>query len=246
MLNSTVASPNSDLRQSEAQSQLRAAYRQVFGNAHVFEEERSLTSESLFINGDLTVQGLINALALSETYRRLFFDANGPYRFVELNFKHLLGRAPRNQAELSKHVQILAEEGYEAEINSYMFSPEYLDTFGLDTVPFDRGAISQRGESNETYNRTRALFSGIAVFDGGKQPQLLMSLAAGVTPRGSKKTPGPGERDSKRFSISWTTANPAGVNRRAKLLTTVPYSSLTSAIQTVHRRGGRIASITES
>lgn len=246
MLDSSVTSPTSDLRQSEAQSQLKAAYRQVFGNAHIFEEERSLTSESLFVNGDLTVQGLINALALSDTYRRLFFDANGPYRFVELNFKHLLGRAPRNQEEISKHVQILAEEGYEAEINSYMYSPEYLDTYGLDTVPFDRGAVSQRGETNATYNRTRALATGFAGFDGDKQAQLLMSLATGMAPRGSKKTPGPGERDSKRFAICWTTANPAGVNRRAKQLTTVPYSSLSTAIKSVQRRGGRIASITES
>ena len=118
----TLNRANSGLRQSEAQAQLKAAYRQVFGNAHLFDEELSVSAESLFINGDLTVQGLINALALSDSYRRLFFDANGPYRFVELNFKHLLGRAPRNQAELSKHVQLLATEGYEAEINSYIYT----------------------------------------------------------------------------------------------------------------------------
>jgi phycoerythrin-associated linker protein len=246
MLNSTLAGPNSDLRQSEAQAQLNAAYRQVFGNAHLFEEDRSLTAESLFCNGDLTVQGLINALALSDTYRRLFFDANGPYRFVELNFKHLLGRAPRNQAELSEHVQILADNGYEAEINSYMYSAEYLEVFGFDTVPFDRGALSQCGESNVTYNRTRALASGFAGFDGDQQSQLLISLATGSTPRDSQKTPGPGGRDSQRFVIRWTTANPVGVNRRVKQITTVPFSSLSSAIQSVHRRGGRIASVTES
>jgi len=69
----TLARPDSDLRQSEAQAQLKAAYRQVFGNAHLFDDERSLSAESLFINGDLTVQGLVNALALSDSYRRLFF-----------------------------------------------------------------------------------------------------------------------------------------------------------------------------
>jgi len=246
MTSTTFAGPNSDLRQSEAQLQLNAAYRQVFGNAHVFDEDRSRTAESLFINGDLTVQGLISALALSDTYRRLFFDVNGPYRFVELNFKHLLGRAPRNQAELSEHVQILALDGYEAEINSYLYSTEYLQVFGFDTVPYDRGTVSESGESNITYNRTRALAPGFAGFDGDQKSQLLVSLATGSTPREGQKTPGPGGRDSQRYVIRWSTANPVGVNRRVTQITTVPFSSLSSAIQSVHRRGGRIASVTES
>jgi len=44
----TLARPDSDLRQSEAQAQLKAAYRQVFGNAHLFDDERSLSAESLW------------------------------------------------------------------------------------------------------------------------------------------------------------------------------------------------------
>jgi phycoerythrin-associated linker protein len=242
----TLAKPDSDLRQSEAQALLKAAYRQVFGNAHLFEGELSVSAESLFINGNLTVQGLINALALSDSYRRLFFDANGPYRFVELNFKHLLGRAPRNQAELSKHVQLLATEGYEAEINSYIYGAEYLEVFGFDTVPYDRGAASQQGETNLTYNRTRALTSGFASFDGDGQSQLLVSLATSSPPGGSQKTPGPGGRNNQRYAIRWATTNPVGTNRRAKQTTTVPFSSLTSAIQSIHRRGGCISSVTES
>ena len=242
----TLNRANSGLRQSEAQAQLKAAYRQVFGNAHLFDEELSVSAESLFINGDLTVQGLINALALSDSYRRLFFDANGPYRFVELNFKHLLGRAPRNQAELSKHVQLLATEGYEAEINSYIYGAEYLEVFGFDTVPYDRGVASQKGESNLTYNRTRALTSGFASFDGDGQSQLLVSLATNLPPGGSQKTPGPGGRNKQRYAIRWTSVNPVGLNRRVTQTTTVPFSSLSSAIQSIHRRGGRIASVKES
>ena len=242
----TLNRANSGLRQSEAQAQLKAAYRQVFGNAHLFDEELSISAESLFINGDLTVQGLVNALALSDSYRRLFFDANGPYRFVELNFKHLLGRAPRNQAELSKHVQLLATEGYEAEINSYIYGAEYLEVFGFDTVPFDRGVASQQGESNLTYNRTRALTSGFASYDGDGQSQLLVSLATSSPPGVSQKIPGPGGRNNQRYAIRWTSANPVGLNRRVTQTTTVPFSSLSSAIQSIHRRGGRIASVKES
>jgi len=242
----TLDRPDSDLRQSEAQAQLKACYRQVFGNAHLFDEELSVSAESLFINGDLTVQGLVNALALSDSYRRLFFDANGPYRFVELNFKHLLGRAPRNQAELSKHVQLLAKEGYEAEINSYIYGAEYLEIFGFDTVPYDRGTISQRGESSLTYNRTRALTSGYASFDGDGQSQLVVSLATNSPPGRGQKTPGPGDRNNQRYAIRWTSVNPVGLNRRVMQTTSAPFSSLSSAIQSIHRRGGRISSVKES
>jgi phycoerythrin-associated linker protein len=226
----TLARPDSDLRQSEAQAQLKAAYRQVFGNAHLFDDERSLSAESLFINGDLTVQGLVNALALSDSYRRLFFDANGPYRFVEL----------------SEHVQILATNGYEAEINSYIYGAEYLEIFGFDTVPYNRGATSISGNSNITYNRTLALASGFAGFDGDKQSQLLCSIATNSTPRAAQRTPGPGDRNGQRYTIRWTSSNPVGLNRRVVQTSTAPYSSLSSVIQSIHRRGGSIASVTES
>lgn len=142
---------------AHARMVLRSAYRQVFGNAHLMDEELVSTAESLFLQGDLAVQGLVAALACSDTYRRLFLDKNGPYRFVELNFKHLLGRAPRDQAEVSEHVQRLANEGYEAEIASYVYSPEYIGAFGFDTVPYWRTTHTQTGESNLTYTRSLKL-----------------------------------------------------------------------------------------
>ncbi|NDA74971.1 MAG: hypothetical protein EBY27_03200, partial [Synechococcaceae bacterium WB8_3_299] len=150
--------PNLDL--AHAGDVIRAANRQVFGNAHLMETERVVSAESMYCNGSLTVQGLVTALALSDTYRSLFLDANGPYRFVELNFKHLMGRAPRNQAEISEHVQRLANEGYEAEITSYTNSQEYFRVFGSDTVPYCRTNQTTMGESNSTYVRTLNLEAG--------------------------------------------------------------------------------------
>ena len=46
---------------------LDAAYRQVFGNMHLMELDVLPSVDALFMNGDLTVQGLITALAQSET-----------------------------------------------------------------------------------------------------------------------------------------------------------------------------------
>jgi phycoerythrin-associated linker protein len=162
---------------------------------------------------------------------------------VELNFKHLLGRAPRNQAEVSEHVQRLANEGYEAEINSYTFSVEYINAFGFDDVPHMRGSQSQTGESNITYVRSKALENGYAGFDGSHQSVLLTSISTGAAPSAGSKIPGPGNRDSKRYAITWTTANPVGLRRRSVQTSIAPYSSLTTAIQGIQKRGGRILAV---
>ena len=243
MSEATVNTTDADLRQATAQSVIRAAYRQVFGNAHLMDEERCSSAESLYINGDINVQGLVTAFALSDTYRRLFLDKNGPYRFVELNFKHLLGRAPHSQAEVSEHVQRLANEGYDAEINSYTYSDEYMDAFGLLDVPSMRGNSSQTGQSNVTYNRSVALDNGTAGFDGSSSAVLLTSIGTNAAPANGRKSPGPGNRDSKRFTITWTTASPVGVRRRSVQTTSAPYSSLSTSIQSIQKRGGRILSI---
>jgi phycoerythrin-associated linker protein len=233
---------------AHVQSVLRSAYRQVFGNAHLMEEQRVTTAESLFLQGDLTVQGLVVAFACSDSYRRLFLEKNGPYRFVELNFKHLLGRAPRDQVEISEHVQRLAAEGYEAEIASYVYSPEYVEAFGFDTVPHWRTTTTMTGESNVNYVRSLKLQGGRASFDGGSASMLQASLATGEAPRfiNQGRRGGGSSRNERRYRISWTTASPTGLNRRAAQVSTVPFSSLTATLQSLQRRGAAILSVTNS
>ena len=148
---------NANQDREEASDIIRAAYRQVFGNRYLMELDVQPSIEALFINGDLTVQGLITALAQSNTYRRLYLETNSPYRFVELNFKHLLGRPPRNQAEISEHVRRLADEGFEAEIASYTYSDESLNNSGIASVPDARTHTSVAGESTVAYQRNQAM-----------------------------------------------------------------------------------------
>ena len=112
------------------------------------ESERLLRAESQFRYGWLTVQDFVRAVAKSPLYRSLFFDAFPRYQFTELNFKHLLGRIPRDYAEIFHHSQILDNEGFEADIDSYIDSDEYMETFGLNIVPFWRGSQSQVGQNS--------------------------------------------------------------------------------------------------
>ena len=234
---------------------IRAAYRQVFGNAHLMDEERCASAESLYVNGDLTVQGLVTAFAQSDTYRRLFLEKNGPYRFVELNFKHLLGRAPNSQAEVSEHIQRLANQGYEAEINSYVDSSEYQSTFGEDTIPYQR-VSTENGRSQVAFNRNLALTQGYASSDTVQSSSTLVtSVATNSSPANWSSTTqrnnrigaasGTTEPTGKRYRIV-VQAQPAGGRQRTPNASyLVSGKDMTSQLGYIHRRGGRIVSITE-
>lgn len=140
-------------------------WKQVFGNAYVMESERdeAYDAESMFRAGRIPLREFVRAVALTATYRRRFFECCGPYRAVELNFKHLLGRSPVSQKEVSEHVQRIANDGYEAEINSYIDSLEYEEAFADDFVPYMRfkGTYS----SCEEFNRTCAMYSAPGTTD---------------------------------------------------------------------------------
>ena len=237
---STLASTANQDR-SHAADIIRAAYRQVFGNRYLMELDVQPSIEALFINGDLTVQGLVTALAQSDTYRRLYLEDNSPYRFVELNFKHLLGRAPRDQAEISEHVRRLADEGFESEISSYTYSDEYLNVFGIDTVPYARTVTTVVGESTVAYQRIQAMDPGYAGFDGDQKSVLQISVASRTNPTayGARKVVGGG----KLFNISWTSRVQLGTARRSAQRSVVSYGSLSKTIRSIQAQGGRILSI---
>ena len=240
MTPATLTSPANQDR-SQAADIIRATYRQVFGNRYLMELDVQPSIEALFINGDLTVQGLVTALAQSDTYRRVYLEANSPYRFVELNFKHLLGRAPRDQAEISEHVRRLADEGFEAEIASYTYSDEYLNNFGIDTVPYARTATTVVGESTVAYQRSRAMDPGFAGFDADQTSVLQVSVASRTNPAayGARKVVGGG----KLFNISWTSRVQLGTARRSAQRSVVSYGSLSKTIQSIQAQGGRILTI---
>ena len=144
---------------------IKAAYKQVFGNAYLMESERSPLLESKLRNGEITVMEFVRQLAKSDRYRTLFFDRCSNLRAIELNFKHLLGRAPESAQEISQHIQIIAEGGFEAEIDSYLNSDEYFQNFGTNIVPYYRGYQSQVGKNMAGYTHSFQLLRGASSSD---------------------------------------------------------------------------------
>lgn len=163
--------------EEEVESVIRAVYRQVLGNAYVMESERSAISESQFKRGELSVREFIRALAKSDAYRSRFFENCPRYRFIELNFKHLLGRTPTDLEEMRVHSTILDTEGYEAEIDSYLDSDEYQNAYGEYFVPYLRGYKTQPGQTMVGFTHMFAMVRGASSSDlkgslAGKSPVL--------------------------------------------------------------------------
>jgi len=136
---------------------IRAVYQQVLGGQYLMTNERLGGAESLFRNGYLNVRELVRTVAKSALYRSRFFENCNPYRFIELNHKHLLGRAPQNKEEMLHHFTILQEQGYDAEIDSYLDSAEYNRNFGNDTVPHLHGWNYAGDGSGTQFKLGRAL-----------------------------------------------------------------------------------------
>ncbi|MEM1255951.1 MAG: phycobilisome rod-core linker polypeptide [Cyanobacteria bacterium P01_H01_bin.21] len=233
--------------EEDLQIVIRAVYKQVLGNAHVLESQRLSSAESMLRNGEITVKGFVRAVANSDLYRTRFFDNSSPYRFIELNFKHLLGRAPQDQTEISAHVQTYNADGYEAEIDSYLGSDEYVAAFGENVVPYTRGASTQTGLKNVAFNRLFALDRGYAANDTGKSAKLISDVAGN---RGTKiKAPARGSgaysNTGKRFRIVASKANFGTRVTKSNYSVEVGYGQLSNRIQNMQRSGAKIVSISE-
>jgi Phycobilisome Linker polypeptide len=165
---------------AEAETVIRAVYRQVLGNAHVMESERLTLLESQLKQGELSVREFVRQVAKSTLYRDRFSENCPRYRAIELNFKHLLGRAPVSYAETTHHSQLLDTDGYEADIDSYIDSEEYQQAFGEDTVPYYRGHKTQTGLGTVGFTHLFKLLRGAAASDknlvSGERSRLLRSI----------------------------------------------------------------------
>ena len=241
--------------EDDLQAVIFAAYRQVFGNEYIMESERLTSAESLLRQGDITVRDFVRALAQSELYRTKFFSSTPQVRFIELNFKHLLGRAPANEAEITYHVNLFVEHGYQAEIDSYLDSTEYQDSFGDAIVPSYRGFATQRGQTTLGFNRMFKLYRGFANSDkaqgNNKSAALTQDLAANLSSPlrtvnfGGNALGGTikGER-GQLFRVRFIQPVSRGrLIRRSVNESVVSYEQLNFTLQRLNKNGSRIVDI---
>ena len=169
---------------------IRTVYRQVMGNAHVMESERLVGPESQLRQGNISVREFVRQLAKSDLYRSRFFENCYRYRAIEVNFKHLLGRAPQSFEEMKQHSEVLDTQGFEADIDSYLDSDEYQDAFGEFLGPYYRGHQTQAGQTMLGYTNLLQLFRSASSSDKSltedNAPQLTKAVIRGL-PYGKDK-----------------------------------------------------------
>ncbi|MBN3899449.1 MAG: phycobilisome linker polypeptide [Nostoc sp. NOS(2021)] len=255
----------------EVETVIRTVYKQVLGNAYVMESERLSVPESQLKRGEIRVREFVRQVGKSELYRSRFFDSAPRYRAIELNFRHFLGRAPLDLEETRAHSTILDTKGFEAEIDSYLDSDEYQETFGENIVPYIRGykteAIQSLVQFTHLFQLVRGSSSSSLKGDlAGKQPKLNSLLIQSTpTPVISPASKGAAFRnptftartrqgvgsgdDGKIYRVEVTGYKANVVNniskfRRSNQVFFVPYNQLSQEYQRIHKQGGAIASIT--
>ncbi|ACC83613.1 phycobilisome linker polypeptide [Nostoc punctiforme] len=251
---------------------IAAVYRQVLGNNYILASDRLTSAESILRDGKNTVQEFVRQVAKSELYKSKFFYDNFQTRVIELNYKHLLGRAPYDESEVVYHLDLYQNKGYEADIDSYIDSPEYQSSFGENIVPYYRGFNTQTGQKTVGFSRIFQLYRGYASSDTsqlkGKSSRLAAELGRnsasvvvppsgassgfsyvpsekGVTPNSTFGGAGTFGKEGRLYRIEVAGVFGAGYpsTRRVNQAVVIPYEELSSYFQRVVKQGGKIASV---
>ena len=260
----------------DIQAVISAVYRHVLGNDYLMQSERLIPLESLLANGGLSVRDFVRAVAKSELYKTKFLYSSFQTRVIELNFKHLLGRAPYSETEVIEHLDRYENQGFDADIDSYIDTAEYETAFGDNIVPYYRSFNTQTGQSISGFTRMFSLYRGYANSDrsqlAGKKSRLATGLASGTTfpinvpsgtvnrvqtflpsEKGNTPTRVFGRPQQTKSRGTLYRLEVAGISspgypsvRRSSRAYIVPYEDLSKTLQRINKTGGRVASITRA
>jgi phycocyanin-associated rod linker protein len=260
-----------DWTPEEAQGAIQAIYRHVLGNDYLMASERQTSLESLLCNRSITVRDFVRALAKTELYKNKFLYPHFQTRVIELNFKHLLGRAPYDEAEVVEHLDRYQNEGFDADIDSYIDSEEYEANFGDNIAPYYRGFATQTGQKTAGFPRMFQLYRGYANSDNAQLAGAASRLAEELGKNSVSRVIGPsGANEGWAYRPSKQNVTPtrafgrssinssdrlyrievSGVSlpryprvRRSSQEFIVPYEQLSSTLQQINKMGGKVASV---
>jgi phycobilisome core-membrane linker protein len=110
---------------------------QVFGR-ELYSGQRLSVAEIKLENGDISVKEFIRMLAKSEVYRKMYWTPLYVMKAVEYMHRRLVGRPTYGRQETNAYFDISAKKGFYALVDAMLDSTEYVQTFGDDTVPYER------------------------------------------------------------------------------------------------------------
>lgn len=120
----------------ERQMALRQMYAQVLERQpYAYERKVLAKDEEDFLRNKIGVKRFLRILGQSEVYLKEFYYNSSNLKFIELCFKHFIGRAPKDNEEMHEYCDILMRHGVKELITALLDSDEYDHHFGCFTVP---------------------------------------------------------------------------------------------------------------
>ncbi|WP_258184151.1 phycobilisome rod-core linker polypeptide, partial [Chroococcidiopsis cubana] len=96
------------------------------------------------LGGEISVREFVRQLAKSKVFRSLYWDSLYVTKAIEYIHRRLMGRPTYGRQEMNRYYDICATRGFYALIDAIIDSPEYLECFGENTVPYER-YVTARG-----------------------------------------------------------------------------------------------------
>ena len=144
-----IYSTSALLQTQEMDTLIYASYRQIFNEQQTIAYHRQPFLESQLRSNQITVRDFIRGLVTADNFRRYVYDCNNNYRFVQLCVQRILGRDVYDQAETRAWSIVIETEGLTGFVDGLLDSDEYLETFGDDTVPYQRRRVLPQRETGE-------------------------------------------------------------------------------------------------
>jgi phycoerythrin-associated linker protein len=123
----------------ERQLALTQIYRQVL-ERQPYESERKTIAllENDFLKDKIGVRRFLRHFACTEIYLDQFYYKLSNVKFIDVCFKHFLGRAILDHQEMKVYNDFLTKQGIVGLITAMLDSEEYRKAFGCFTVPYPR------------------------------------------------------------------------------------------------------------
>ena len=127
------------IRGTEASTQavINAVYVQVLGTAG-YAGERNKVEEIKLENGDISLREFIRQVARSKAFRRRYWSSLYITKAIEVIHRRLLGRPTFGRWEINGYFDTAARTGFYGVVDGILNSSEYNETYGEDTVPYER------------------------------------------------------------------------------------------------------------
>lgn len=167
--------------ESATQGVIRAVYVQILGTTG-YAGERNTVEEIKLENGDLSLREFVRQVARSNAFRRRYWSGLYICKAIEVMHRRILGRPTFGRWEIDAYFHTAARKGFYGIVDRMIDSREYNESFGEDTVPYERFVTPTDRNARKVPALRRA-------FDPSAAPDLKPLARPDVKPPEAVRTP---------------------------------------------------------